>query len=521
MDEKQRQFIRQLCLKSFYHFVNLIVLPFRIPADSRLPFKRAVHEVACHHVQKQKTHRVGLLMPRYFGKSFCITESKPIWDWLHNHEERILIANETYTRAKQFLSVIKANIESNQFLHYYFPETILPDGWNNDHRWSADALDMPRKGVYREPTFFPIGVGGASQGMHVTKAYLDDLIGKSARDSLVVRLDTERWFDSLPELLEIPDRTHKRASDVYLIGTHWGPGDLYCTIKERYPFYKWLTIPPEDMQGNPTWPEKYSAEAIAEDKSDPQRYAIFLTQMCNNPIATDITDFKPAWLKYYETVILETGETAYKYTTKVKIRDMEFEDVDTVVPLSDMDISATIDPAVSESSAHKTARTAIVIIGTSKEGKRIVLEAWAQRLNRNKDLYDKVFEFHQKYRPKRWGIETFAQQNFILRALREESSTRSVYLPISSLPKDVGANAKDIRIRSLQDDFVAGDIYINKNMREFVGEYLAFPIGTTKDLLDAMAYHKKWWTKTRKESVTSDQNDRYMKFLESRPHSPF
>lgn len=514
MEEKQRLFIRGLCKKSLWHFINFIVIPFRFPKESRLPLREAVHKLGVDYMQGTRTHRTGLLMPRYFGKSCYVTETKPLWDYINDHEERILIANETFDRAKQFLGVVKSSIENNPYLHYFFPECRLPDKWAENHRWSAEALDMPRKGTYKEPTFMPIGVGGASQGMHVTKAYLDDLIGKKARDSEKIRMDTKSWFDSVPELLVTPDRSSRYASDIFLIGTHWGPGDLYCQIKEEYKEYKWLTIPPEDMQGNPTWPEKLSAEAIREYKSNPKRYTIYLTQMMNNPIATDLVDFKSEWLRYYDLVETEEG-MGVKYKIAKELRDGKIEYEERVSLFTDMDIRATIDPAVSDKSS--AARTAIVIVGTDKHNKHFVLEAWARRLGRNMDLYKKVFDLHEKYRPRHWGIETFAQQNFILRALREESSHRGIYLPISELPKDVGTNAKDIRIRSLQDDFLIGSVYIHTSMNDFVYEYTQFPIGQNKDLLDALAYHKKMWSKAKREEVSEEQEERFREYLESRP----
>jgi len=112
-------------------------------------------------------------------------------------------------------------------------------------------------------------------------------------------------------------------------------------------------------------------------------------------------------------------------------------------------------------------------------------------------LYKQVFEFHTKYHPRRWGIETFAQQNFILKAIRERARDLGTHIPISELPKDVGKNAKEIRIRSLQDDFSSGGVYLHESMRDLKSEYLAFPMGQTVDLMDALGYHKGFWKKKK------------------------
>ena len=515
MDEKERLFIRGLCKQSFWHFINFCVVPFRIPPSKRMPLKEEIHKVYCDFLQNDTYKRKGNLMPRGFGKTTYGTESKPIWDYVRNQEERILIGAEVYERAKQFVSTIKRDIEENPYLHYFFPETKLPDGWGRNHRWSSEALDMPRKGSYREPSFYPIGVGGASQGMHFTRAYLDDIIGMSSLESIVERMKTERWFNNVEELLEQQDYTHPNASFITMIGTHWAVGDLYQSIQNEKPIYEWLKIKAMDRHGNPTWPEKLSAKKIADMVADPKQVMVFYTQYQNDPMETELTDFKNDWLKYYSMVINKDGLPCVQYTVKVT-RDGEFTDELRTIPVAELEIRATIDPAVSESGTKKTARTAIVIVGVDKHNKKHVLEAWARKTNKNDDLYDKVFEFHQKYRPRQWGIETYAQQNFILRAIRDKAEERRVFLPIVELAKDVGMNSKDIRIRSLQDDFVSGDIFIHKTMTDFVSEYLSFPMGVTKDLMDALAYHKQWWTKAKVEEIVDDQEWRFQQYLNSR-----
>jgi len=243
-------------------------------------------------------------------------------------------------------------------------------------------------------------------------------------------------------------------------------------------------------------------------KADPKRCMIFYTQMQNNPMDAELTDFKQDWLKYYEVVKTDDG-IGYRYYDKKK---EEF----VTVARNDLTIKGTIDPAVSKGGTKGTARTALVIVGVTEDHKKLLLEAWARRLPKNMDLYSKVFEFHKKYKPRSWGIETFGQQRFILRALREDAVRRGIFLPITELPKDVGTNAKDIRIRSLQDDFVSGQIFIHNSMRDFISEYLAFPMGQTKDLLDALAYHKKGWTSVDRNEVNDEAEERYQRFLESR-----
>uniref|UniRef100_A0A6M3IRE1 Putative terminase n=1 Tax=viral metagenome TaxID=1070528 RepID=A0A6M3IRE1_9ZZZZ len=363
---------------------------------------------------------------------------------------------------------------------------------------------MPRKGVWAQPTFKCVGVGASIQGYHGDIIYLDDLIGKNAMMSDAVRHDTEIWYSNTEELLHQPDVRGQNPSRIYLIGTHWAPGDLYCQVQESDPDYQWIKIKAEE-DGVPTWPEKLSAEEIADMKADPKRVMVFYAQMQNDPKSTDLTDFKEEYLQYY-----------YRKTVDDKkcVCFKDSLDRDRVVPIQELDIRFTIDPAFSESGLAKTSRTAIVGVGIHrKTGLKIVLEAWAERITQPAQLYAKVEEYHLKYRPRRWGIEAYQAQAFVLKAIREYMMGKKLHIPITALPKDVGRDAKELRIRSLLDEFCTGQIYIDKMMKPLIAEYLSFPMGQTNDLMDALAYHKQWWTKTDMEKLNEYQKREKGRFM--------
>lgn len=512
-DPKNRLFLRVLGLKSLFFFNRIFIEPFSAPSDRRIPLSKTVHLPVLNFVQDEYTYRHGILMPRGFLKSTTITEAKPVWDYLKDHEQRILIANETFDNAKRFLGRIKRHILENELLRYCYPELKVSDEWVRTKRFSSQNIDMPREGNYREPTFDCIGVGGAAQSRHFTSIYLDDIIGKKARDSDVIQRDTRRWYDNVEELLVQPDITNPHASHIFIIGTHWYPGDIYHQIQQGDPRYKWKTVPAEDDSGNPTWPEKMSKEDIARMKSNPRTFVVFYTQYQNDPMKSEITDFKSEWLKTYHFQKTKDNDLAVRYN----YFDENNKENERLVPIKELDISATIDPAFTEGSAKDACLTAIVIVGTDfKTNKRIVLEAWGQQISRPKQLYDKVFEFHGVYKPKRWGVEAFGAQKFVVEALREEATRRKTHLPVQELEKDVGANAKEIRIRALAEDFACGDIFIRDDMHELKAEYLRFPMGGLVDILDALSYHKRWWTKIDVDATRHQQNESYHDFLLSR-----
>lgn len=448
-------------------------------------------------------------MPRYFLKSTTITCAKPIQDYLKNPEERIFIANETLGKATDFLLFIANHIEKNELLRWAYPEIAVSTEWTRKHRWNSEEIELPRQGIYAAPTFKALGVGMAAQGYHGTKGYLDDLIGKNAMLSTVVAADTKKWFDNVEELLDVPDISKLSASQLYLIGTNYAPGDIYEQVKESNLGYEWMTVPAEDENGEPTWPEKLSAEEIARMKSDPARCIVFYTQMQNQPMATDLTDFKNDWLKYYALIETREGEPAIKYTDQ--------EQKERVVLIKDLNIRATLDPAYSEGGAKKSARTAIMIVGTHKEtNARIVLTAWARRVGDPKIMYKKIYDLHMEYRPRTWGFVVYGPEIFVVKTVRDAMKEYKIHFPTRECKRDMSENSKDIKIRSLQDDFARGDIYIHESMKDFKGEYLAFPMGTTKDMLDALAAHKEWWGRGKQKELLSTNEDRYYEMVRGR-----
>lgn len=487
MNEQERLFIRELTYRSLYYFDKIIIGH----TGQCHGIKQSVHRAPLDFIQDDSIKRHGLLMPRYFLKSSTVTKSKPIWDWLHDHEERIIVANERYKKAEEFVSFTRKQIESNELLHHIYPETVMSKEWQKKNRWSQGEFDMPREGIYDMPTVKAIGVGAASQGLHGTKIYLDDLIGKKAMMSKVVMQDTFKWFDNSDELLDEPDPTHPNASHVYLIGTHYAPGDLYVRVRNTDKTYKWMKVRAEDENNIPTWPEKLSAERIKWYKA--HKPIVFASQMQNNPTSSGVTDFDEKWLRYYDKIVVD-DKACIAYTYKKKVNE-EWVETRRVVQVDKLEKSATIDPGFSEGGIKKTCRTAIVVCGVDPEtNKKIVLEAWAERISKPSQLYSKVFEYNEKYRPIRWGVEIYGGQRFVLEALREKAFDKHVHLPIIDLPYDVSKDAKDVRIRSLQDEFASEMIFISADMYDLIGEYLAFPMPTTtNDILDAFAWQKIWW----------------------------
>lgn len=509
MDRIKREYLRRLSLQSLYHFVELIIMEvIRDDKDHpRLPLQ-PFHKEVLDFCQRTDLKRKGILMPRYFLKSTCITGAMPLWLWLRNNEIRTLLVTETQPKAKTLLSFIKGQLLSNKLLHEVFPETITtkwraPDG--KPLEWSNEAIEMPHKSVARDPTIQVIGVGNAAQGIHVDHIFLDDIIGQKDRFSPTESQNTWDWFSNVEELTITPDRSKPHASYIYLIGTHYAPEDIYDKVKKKRLEYRWKHIPCEDEYGNPIWPEKLSREGIKDMLDDPDRSIIYYTEMQNEPMKSGLTTFSPDWKKFYVLDKNDDDENLIIYTDqKGKVH---------TVRLKELDISGTVDPATVASSMKKACRTAVVVVGVRiKTNTKFVLEAWAKKINKPSDLYDKIFEFHRKYRPRRWGIETFSQQNWVKQTILSAAQDENLSIYLRDLPRDTGKDAKDRRIESLREDFACGQIYFHESQRDLIGEYHSNPMGLN-DLIDALAYHKYWWRNRNLDEIAEAQSRQESRWL--------
>ena len=158
-------------------------------------------------------------MPRDWLKSTVFTKWGAIWLYLQDPETRILIAAENERLAGRFLHWIQQQLMNNRFLREMYPELKQIDSaWSRSHRWSASECDLPRTGTYSEPTFTAIGVGGAAQSGHYTQVLIDDLVGKKAKESLLVLESVLRWFDNTPELLVQPHKDMGNPSSIHIHG---------------------------------------------------------------------------------------------------------------------------------------------------------------------------------------------------------------------------------------------------------------------------------------------------------------
>lgn len=155
------------------------------------------------------------------------------------------------------------------------------------------------------------------------------------------------------------------------------------------------------------------------------------------------------------------------------------------IPRNQLDVVLTCDPAISEKVS--ACRSAIVVAGMSPSKHIFVLDYWVGRQGDPSKLIHEMLQLAYHWQPRVIGIESVAFQASMEPYTMREMQMRGVYYPLVMLKPDRNER-KQQRILSMQPFFRAGQVYIQRGMFELIEEFETFPLGSTQDILDALAY---------------------------------
>ena len=430
------------------------------------------HQDFCSFIQRFDILRKMNLLPRGHYKTTCGTIGYSIWLMIQEEitqlkiagsEIRILLCNESATNAENFLSAIEGVFDENELFRTLFSE-IIPDK-SKRKRWNQQEMLINRESSWPEATLQTIGVGGAAQSRHYDVIIFDDLIGKEAMDSETVMEKTISWFDYAESLFVSPTK-----GIAVVNGTRWSKRDLYQHILEkdkRYQVYSRQCI----ENDKPIFPEEFTTEFF--DELRVKNFAHFSSQYLNDPTDPSKCDFKESWLKLY----------AWE-----KVGDrlcIKFEDDDKAVDFREFDIVGCFDPSIDEKPT--SSRRAITYVGMDSRQRVCVFDVYASRETTDLVL-EEIFKLYKKWHPRQFGVESVALSKIYIPLIEKEGQLRKEY--VSCTPIKVSTHkSKDARIRdAIQQVAAEGRLYRQVWMREFDIEFIEFPQGRTKDILDAVSH---------------------------------
>lgn len=413
---------------------------------------------------------------------------------------KILLGHEVKESASRFLFEITRAFVDNPLMMALFPECIPS---SRVQRINKFELELPREEGHKEPTFDTIGAGGAAQGRHYNWLKLDDIIGEDARDSETVMGRVIDWFDNVNSLL-----TRLAIDGFDLIGTRWSYADVYQHAIEKYGLNRELSVlnayDPSELEkfhegklatyvrgaiekGQPIFPEEFALEDLELIRRNRKVWA---AQYANNPRDAEMTEFDPAWLKYYnvsgDKLVVFSGEDSWS------------------INKWNLDITVFCDPSMGES--RTSDESGIVVTGVDKKSNIFILETIRKRL-RPPDLVDLLFELQFKWAPRAISIEEVAFSAIYKYWIEEKSRELRVTPNVVPYKPRKGGNSrksKSGRVRALTHYFAAGQVYILSGMHEFLDEYEWFPMVPNYHLLDALAQGPELWNPGLSEDDLED-----------------
>jgi hypothetical protein len=434
------------------------------------------------------------LMPRRTLKSTIATEADSLRIGLRDPDnERILIANEVVSNAIGFVTAIMGYCEKNDLLRLLFADRIPSRFTGPGVKWSAtDGASLVRKTSWKEPTWFPIGVGGAAVSKHFSRIKCDDLIGEKAYYSDTELKSAIGWVD-LIEGLVISE--HETIID--FIGTRWRRRDLYQRVMKNYGedmlvFRRKLFEEMVDGTKQIIFPGKFSWKWIEREMR--QKPAIFFAQYMNDPISEELTDFGEESLRYYRVAddgsFLVEGQ---RWTREV------------------LDVVMTCDP----NSGSKTApdEAAICVSAMTPKDQILVLHSWGGRPDPD-EYVDEIFKAAMQWRPRVIGIEKAGQQNTI-HYLKKKMREERVYFNVQEVHHK--NQEKTARIRqALSTPTSEHKLFLRRSQSELRQQILDFPDVENDDRIDSLAYGAQLWRRPYGEEQLKENDEAVAKISRAR-----
>jgi predicted phage terminase large subunit-like protein len=204
--------------------------------------------------------------------------------------------------------------------------------------------------------------------------------------------------------------------------------------------------------GSLFFPSRLTPEFLNEQRRVMGSY-IFYNQYLNEIIPAGEQDFKPDWLKYYDTLPKIYNTFAF------------------------------VDPAISLS--EKADYTALTVVHVSEDNDWYVSVAKRSRLTATQ-LIDLLFKVHEMFKPQVIGVEVVAYQMAIMHFLDQEMRRRNKVISVHGLKRGPD-KTKEMRIRGLIPRFEWGRIFLKTGMTDFEDEYSKFPKSPHDDILDSLS----------------------------------
>lgn len=511
--EEVRQYLRQCGLVNLWFFLKFI-LGFNGPYND---INDEIHREMANWRQSESCMKPGAraagFVPRAWFKSTIFSHGADTWETVRNPDIMIRLESGIIDKAKTFLGTIKNSYETNEFMHWLYPETKLPSGYKASGNWSSDEIIVPgRRRHHTDPTIKAGSMGGAAEGGHVNLYNSDDPVGLDDLDSMrnssvdMIR-KKNRFVTNKTSLLIRPKKDR-----VILVGTRYAIDDIYdIAINDAYEF-KGYKIPEFETKPNGEWsiynrlaeedgvfvnPDVTDRDILEKAMAEDMWYA--MTQLFNYPQKTGLAELNEMKAKFAS---IRFDGTLNDYVIRYE-GDLNYEEEAVEVKLGECDVVMSVDPAGTDVGiSAKTSRTSIGIWARDAQDRTTRIWQKVGYLS-TKDMFESIFEGNRKFAGyvRATYVESNAMQRIILPLLRDAEYEKKQWINPQPLP---AKGDKKARIRNVVGyQLSRGLLYlVREYSMEFLEEQAVFPMNEFK--MDVLDESEKGLTATRTPMNTEE-----------------
>lgn len=437
---------------------------------------------------ENRPNRLHIQAAREHAKTTCLSVKYPLWRVGRNSNLRVMIVSKSATLAGTIIREIKQNVESNRQLQAVFPG-LQPDApWSNEELQVKRGREVVRGGkqvILKDATFVGIGLGGSLTGKRADLIIVDDPFDESEVRTESQRQKVEDWI----EKRLIPTLTPE--GEMVFVGTPWSYNDYWSRLEgkdiekgglyviKKYPAIKNYDPDTPVEEWDMQWPSVWTPQRLSERRQEIGSIKWSCLYLLD-PSGLEGTLFKRDWLTFFDPVILTEGY----------VRDFEYY--------------MGVDPNVSDN--IESDRLGIVTIALDRSrGDIYVLDVYAEPMDFPTQM-KKIMELARRRQispiPKdihirKVGIEANAWQQVV---------SKTAYANLLPVIEVKQTQSKHDRMVALQPHF--------ENHRfkfpdprfgvgwwdKFESEYLSYPKGRYRDIMDALQIAFEMVIVTKKDS---------------------
>ncbi len=462
--------IRGLCDKRFKYFVQCFIGAF----GGYEAYDPSFHGRICDFLQDSPAPDKLVICPRSHLKTTIVATLYPLWRASVNPNIRNLIVSNSEPNASKTIHQIKSIPERSKLYNLVYKDRIPK--FTGNSRWSDTCACLKRDYDHPEGTFEAAGTGTTLIRRHYDLQIEDDTVAPkrdsmSGGEMMPSRDDVEKALGF--HKLTVPLFVHPLKSQRIFICTRWAAYDVANYIMEHETnkafgrYYDVLDIHAYKEDGTPSY-NRFDGGALDAIKATMGSF-MFNMLYLNNPLSSEFMKFRPEWIRYWTS------------------KKDDIDDKDLFGLPKDGIKRITVDPADPPTGKGGQCFTVALAALNCASG-LYVLDVVrgkftnAQLIHKTLDLADKWDISWIRIEADRYPHLKAAFQTIINK--RFEDTGNKYYVEDV---KTRGRN-KEERIMRLQPLFEEGSVYLRKNMNELENELFQFPRGTTKDIIDALAW---------------------------------